>query len=634
MGYAFMRFLINLRTLIVAVVFSFAYITTLTFGAQYGHWTFATYTLLALCGVLLCVVSLYTLRQRWDLVDLPFFGLSSFQIPRRHIWYISGIAVLFGLTAVAVVRPNPDDYYYFANAFYAYQNPQDPLTYTVKGLMPLTEPFISARWAVSGPYEYFVAAVASTLPIHFLSVAHIVFPFFNGVFYAIVLYYAIVTLYGNFRYAIHGFVVAALLLFVLGDSQYGPLHYSLLRFTQGKAVFLACGIPLFLVESYVLLRSPRLRNTIILSTILIASVGLTTSGYLLVLLMNCVVVVALITFVTYARLQHPHWILLWINDSARRLVLYLVSAIPVLLYALWLRLPDARTPTSDSLPNKYWPTDFFGHAVLFYNPRFPFTLVVLAVCFVGALFVLKPRLRALTLVFFFVLAIGYLNPSVAPSVILYITQANTYWRVFYLAVPMVFIGIVAAGASRALRYRLPRWRSFITTTALLCYMALLTDAPSSIFRQPQQLSIKRVHTYGIEQALWKVTLAEYQVAQRVIALAPPGPVLAPERIAGSLILSSTAYPQLAIRSEAELYWGYLEQNLKQMTARVQTAAFLDGQLQNKLYVLETELTTEHQRIRTLVLRKTVYARPEVRELLDAYGFSAVGTSGQYVIVVH
>ena len=629
-----MRFLIQLRTLIVAVVSSFAYITILTFSAQQWHWTFATYTLLAMFGVLLGVVSLYTLRQRLDLVDLPFFGLSTFQIPRSHIWYIASIAVLFGVTAVAVVRPNPDDYYYVANAFFAYKNPHEPLSYAVRGIVPLTEPFFSARWAVSGPYEYFVAAVARTIPIHFLSMMHIVFPFFNGVFYAIVLYYAIVTLYGNFRYAIHGFIVAALVLYILGDSQYGPLHYSLLRFTQGKAVFLACGIPLFLVESYILLRSPRLRNSIILTVILIASVGLTTSGYLLVLLMNCVVLVAIVTFVTYSRLQHPHWILLWLNDSARRLVLYLISAIPVLCYAIWLRLPEARTPTSDSLPNKYWPTDFFGHAVLFYNPRFPFTPVVLACCLLGAIFVLKPRLRALTLGFYFVLCVGYLNPMVAPSVIAYITQANTYWRLFYLAVPMVLIGIVAAGASRYLRYRLPRWRSFITTAFLLCYMVILSDAPSSIFRQPQQLTYKRVAAYGFEKALWKITLPEYRVAQRVIALAPPGPVLAPERIAGSFVLSSTAYPQLAIRSEAELYWGFLEKNLKQMTARVQTAAFLDGQLQNKLYVLDSELKTEHERIRTLVLRTEVYDRPDVRELLDSYGFSAVGTSGQYVIVVH
>jgi hypothetical protein len=165
-------------------------------------------------------------------------------------------------------------------------------------------------------------------------------------------------------------------------------------------------------------------------------------------------------------------------------------------------------------------------------------------------------------------------------------------------------------------------------------MVLLTDAPSSIIHQPQQLTRKRIRSFGVEQALWKLTLPDYQVAQRVIALAPPGPVLAPERIAGSLVLSSTSYPQLAIRSEAELYWGFLEQNLKQMTARVETAAFLDGQMQNKLYVLETELSTEQDRIRTLVLRTVVYARPEVREMLDSYGFTAVGTSGTYVIITH
>ena len=232
-----MRFLLNLRILIVAVVCSFSYITVLTFFAQLWQWSFSTYTLFALIGVLLSFMALYVLRQRWDLVDLPFFGLSRFEIPRLHIVYVMVTAVLYGIISVVVVRPNPDDYYYYANAFYAYANPDQPMSNVIHSIVPLTTPFSSARWATSGPYEYFAAALALTVPLHFLTWIHICVPFFNGVFYAIVLYYCIVVLCGNFRYAIHGFVVAALVLLILGDSQYGPLHYSLLRFTQAKQYF-------------------------------------------------------------------------------------------------------------------------------------------------------------------------------------------------------------------------------------------------------------------------------------------------------------------------------------------------------------------------------------------------------------
>jgi hypothetical protein len=164
-------------------------------------------------------------------------------------------------------------------------------------------------------------------------------------------------------------------------------------------------------------------------------------------------------------------------------------------------------------------------------------------------------------------------------------------------------------------------------------MALLADAPSSVFHQPQALTNKRLRAFGIEKALWKLPLTEYQVAQRVLAEAPPGPMLAPENIAGAMVLTSSAYPQLAIRAEAELYWGYLEKNLKQMTARVETAAFFDGKFEDKLYIPETELRTEHTRIRTIVLRSTVYDRPDVRALVDSYGFAMVGSSGPYVILV-
>ena len=110
----------------------------------------------------------------------------------------------------------------------------------------------------------------------------------------------------------------------------------------------------------------------------------------------------------------------------------------------------------------------------------------------------------------------------------------------------------------------------------------------------------------------ELELPEYRVAQQVRAVAPAGAMLAPERIAGAMVLSSADYPQLAIRSEAELYWGYLEKNLKQMTARVQSALFMDGQIQDKLSYLESELRTEAPRIQTLVMRTTVYQRAEVR----------------------
>ncbi len=70
-----------------------------------------------------------------------------------------------------------------------------------------------------------------------------------------------------------------------------------------------------------------------------------------------------------------------------------------------------------------------------------------------------------------------------------------------------------------------------------------------------------------------------------------------------------------------------------MTARIETAGFFDGKFENKLYIPETELRTEHTRIRTIVLRSTVYDRADVRALVDSYGFAMVGSSGPYVILV-
>jgi hypothetical protein len=628
-----MRFLLNLRTLIVAVVCSFSYITVLTVVAQWGQWSFYTYTLCALSGVLLSVVTLYALRQRWDLVDLPFFGSSQFEIPLRHSVYIGAIALGYGIIAVFAVRPNPDDYYSYANAFYAYTNPDQHMSHVVHSILPISAPYVSARWATSGPYEYFVAALALTVPMQFLTWVYICLPLFHGVFFALVLYYGIVVLYGNFRYALHGFIAAALVLLILGDSQYGPLHVSLLRFAEAETVFIASAIPLFLVESYVLLRSPRLRNLLIVTMILVASIGLTTSGYLLILMVNCIVAVAVLSFVTNARLQHPQWILLWINESSMRVVMLLCSTLPVLGYSVWLQVPGSGTPTTTSLPKTVWPVDFWGQVALLQTPLFPFTTVLIGATVVIGLFVLRPRLRRLVVLFYAALILGYLNPLVAPRVIQYITQPNTYWQMFYLAVPLLLIGVVSASASRFLRYQFPRWRQFALMFAVLCYVAVLSDSPSSLLRQTHELSSERIAEAGLERALWKVSLPDYAVAEKVSSIAPPGPMLAPEVIAGPMVVISAQHPQLAVRSEAELFWADLEQNREQMTARVQSAVFLDGHNQNNRSFLESELRAEAQRIRTIVVRSTVYQRSDVRTLLDSYAFEQVGMQGLYTILV-
>lgn len=64
--------------------------------------------------------------------------------------------------------------------------------------------------------------------------------------------------------------------------------------------------------------------------ILVAATGLTTSGYLLILLMYCIVLAAVLFQVTNARLQHPQWILRWITQSSMRMVMLLFSTLPVL----------------------------------------------------------------------------------------------------------------------------------------------------------------------------------------------------------------------------------------------------------------------------------------------------------------
>jgi len=296
-------------------------------------------------------------------------------------------------------------------------------------------------------------------------------------------------------------------------------------------------------------------------------------------------------------------------------------------------VPAARTPTTDSLPTTFWPADFWGHVLLLSNAQFPFTPVLLALTVAIGLFVHRPRLRVMFVWFYVVLILGYLNPLVAPSVIESISQPNSYWQMFYFTVPMVMIGIVAASASRFLRYQLPRWRRYVVLFALLSYVAVLADSPSSLLRQKQELTRERISAVGFERALWKVSLPEYAVAEQIAKLAPPGPMLAPELVAGVMVVISTEYPQLAVRSEAELYWGYLEQNLKQMTARVQSALFLDGHIPNKLYYLESALEKEAPLIRTIVVRTTVYNRTDVRALMESYAFEPIGTHGLYTILV-
>ncbi len=497
-----MRFLINLRTVIHSAVGIFSYICILTVLAQTWHMVFRTYVVLALSGVFVYLICIYTVRQRWKVVDLPFFGSSVPHIPRWHVRSVIGISVLYGIISVIFVRPNPDDYYAYSNAFFAVAHPDLLMSFDIHSILPLDTPFHSVRWDTSGPYEYFVAALAHTMPIPFLSWTYIYASFFNGVSFAIVLYYSIVILTGTFRSAFHGFIVVAFMLLVLGVSDYSPLHHTLLRFSQDDAVFYAVGVPLFLVESYILLRSPRLRNMVIVSSTMIAAVSLTTSGYLLVLLMNCIVMVAIFSFVTYERLAHPQWILLWINASAVRLSMLLCSALPVIGYWVFLLRTPTNTPPTALFRNTELPVDMWGQAGMFLSAYVPVTAIDLIIAFILAGFVLPPPLRRMVILFYAVLTLGYLNPLTASSFILSSTQPTTSAGVFYLAVPLVFIGVIVASVSKNVRRRVPRWRNVITTTMLLGNMVLLIDAPSSLFHQTQEFSLKRVREYGFAQALW------------------------------------------------------------------------------------------------------------------------------------
>ncbi len=150
-----------------------------------------------------------------------------------------------------------------------------------------------------------------------------------------------------------------------------------------------------------------------------------------------------------------------------------------LAYSIWLSHLAAQPPPRQP-PEFVFPTHFLGHAIFYITTFFHHTNCL--VCRIRCSpFCAQTVFARIDGWFFLVVVLGFINPLVAPSVIEYTTQPNTYWQMFFFTVPIPLVGLLAPGMSRLLRYKLHRWRSFITIPALLCYMALLADAPSSVF---------------------------------------------------------------------------------------------------------------------------------------------------------
>lgn len=627
------RRITSVRLGLFVFVFSWSVVTLLTFLAQELGISFSLYArLTGTVFLLFCALFAWQFRAlvAAATVDIPDFVVGQ----KWHLWVIGSIVLLYGFFCIILFNPNIDNYYYLSNAKYMLQNPSNAMGYEVRAILPLTTPFISGRWAVSGPYEYLSAALEYLTQIHFLTWIYTFWPFVQGCIAAIVLYYIIVLSTGKAEHAFWGFVIAAAIFLLIGDTPYGPLKYSFANSSVAKSGLLWYLIPLFATESLQFLRSPTRFTLFLLASITGAAAALTSSG--IVLLLGAGVISILFVFITGSHLWHqkstnvPSYRFAW--GSTKILFGYLCSMVPLMLYGLWLSQPYLQNPSPTSIPNQFRDNQFWTHAQLFYNQSAPLTPALFGITILSFFLTLSFKISRVVLAYVGLVILLLLNPVVAPFLIDNVTGSDTYWRLFYFLCPIPLFGIAITQIISRYVPKNGALNRALGVFASIVYVYALLYMPQSLVNDKRFVNLSRIPVLGFEESFWEIPTTELLVAKQISAVVPAGRMLAPTSVSGTLAITDGRYTHLAFRSTVEATWGAFENNQKGMSRRSFSQRYLDDQGDVKFEVFANELKDEHGIIDILVLKSTVYERPNVRSLLDSYGFKWSGSSDPYIFL--
>jgi hypothetical protein len=258
---------------------------------------------------------------------------------------------------------------------------------------------------------------------------------------------------------------------------------------------------------------------------------------------------------------------------------------------------------------------------MFAGQPWPASLIALLASIAGALLATRGYQRRLLAAWTALAAIFVLNPVMGPLLIEHVTSSNIYWRLFYtLPFPL------AAGLLAGQLLDQPRWNGARRRLAALGTVAVaialhFAPASPSVYRELSTVGRPR----------YNVDLPNLALAQRVAAVAPPGPMLAPLRIALFLPLVLADRPQLVTRESELLMWmTELGAGIQVAELRQSAAEFAAGEPGGTLDALIAVL--ERYPLRSVVVAAGVLAQERAAAALRESGFGSPQPIDGYVLL--
>ncbi|MBI2841620.1 MAG: hypothetical protein HYX75_25160 [Acidobacteria bacterium] len=517
----------------------------------------------------------------------------------RSLGLVLLLSVCGSLLALAIYRPDTDDYTYVPPVVYALEHPDEALSFSVHHIHTHGE---TLHAYLTSTYELYQASLAFTFGVDYLFVYYCVFPGIVGFLIPLASAFALGVLEDRWDSIGSGTLAIFVLYILIGDTHRTFGNFAFARAQHGKAVFLSIGIPVFIGATLDFLQRARRSSWWLVACTSIAMVGCTASAASILPALGSVLLLAFAYETENMRLV------------VRRSLGFVSAFLYVGIYILAIWGYATANFGKGALENAGWPDSFAGHAAFYFNGHAPATPFYVLIA-LGVSVAFGER-RGLILAWVAAAAALYLNPVVAPYVIDNVTGRNTYWRLFYILPFPLIGGYALAILSRKWRQTTPALKACASVLAIIIIgLGLRLGVHRGTIFESDDL--ERVGVPG-----YKIRPNVLSVATAVVAKARPGVMLAPPDIGGAVCMLSGQFPQLVAGYGGYSTWLSAAGMGEEARIRGDAVICLSGKEAD--YGSLWALLARHPDIVNLVVRDLVLQRRDVFAELKRQGFRVVG----------
>ncbi|WP_455921248.1 hypothetical protein [Pseudomonas putida] len=570
--------------------FAFVAVSTLALTVALNfNWRFDLVARAIITGAVIIVI--------WSFARLfkLYSSIRLIQSVRGFLLVALGGALLSGLLAASINRPDIDDSIYGAKAVYYLDHPMAPIDRSVTWLAGLPH---GSDSIVFQYYETAQAALAWGIGAEFLTVYHVVFPFLVGcLFFLSAL--LLISVFEQSKFAgLWGAAMLVVISVMLGETHRSFGNISIARDFQGKFVFVCVGAFSLVYYALRYLVWGRLSQLLALTVGSVAMVGLTTTSFVFVPLLAGVI------WVSFQVSEFEGWQRL----SVRRSALYFFSLLPLFMYAFFFSVQARQYISAGSQVNSGFSSDFWGQLNYVVNPSLPVSMVLLVVT--SAVLVWKSSCRRFFLTWL-LLPLLLLNPAVSGYVIKYVTTENIYWRLFYL-LPFPLVVPLAALCF----YKETTLFKTGYAAGLVVAIVVAVYGPTSVLRSSNSAQFDPFSYKMMPLVKTSVEAMRDQL--------PTGSMLAPIDIASNVVLVTSKFSLVYFRDD---YLGFVlnkEHLAGELEVRQQAVRFLyAGDISPHAKKAAQELLMRRDRPSYIVL-PVPFVNEGGADFLKQYGYYAGG----------